>query len=580
MNDGLKEAQRSAIIGVLAKCPKLKRAILFGSRAMGTFTHTSDIDIALEGDLSLTDQANLAEEIEQLSIPYKVDLVRVKEVSSRELQEHIKKQGKLWYANEGGTKNEYELTRKEKNLGGAGGKQFLSDLADFNPSRPIKRGSVASFVDMASLPVGERDITSIQHKEFGGSGSRFRNGDTLLARITPCLENGKTTKVCGLEKGENAFGSTEFIVLSPKDSKTDEDYIYYLARHPDFRSFAISRMEGTSGRQRVSWQAISEFEFDFPDPEIRVQAGQILRTLDDKIALNRKLNETLEEMSRALFHSWFVDFDPVKAKLAAVRQGRNPEKACMAALSGKLRISAGKPKPETLYDQLPTADELDEAIGLLDTLTKAQRENLAQTASNFPADFQESELGLIPEEWEVRLVESLIDRIPAGKKYAQKTAKESGKIPILDQGKSGIIGFHDNEPGVTASPEDPIIVFANHTCYMRLIMHDFSTIQNVLPFKGKDRNIFWLYCATYGQQEFVEYKGHWPDLMIKLLATPPSSLCDLFGKIVRNSFVNIFELDKQSSALTEIRDTLLPKLLSGVISVGKINASAEGAEVR
>ncbi len=102
MNDGLNDKTRHAILEVLNQHPKIERIVLFGSRAMGTFTHTSDIDLALYGDLTLRDQARIAAEMEQLSIPYKVDLVRMKTVTSPELLEHIKQHGKPLKSESGG----------------------------------------------------------------------------------------------------------------------------------------------------------------------------------------------------------------------------------------------------------------------------------------------------------------------------------------------------------------------------------------------------------------------------------------------------------------------------------------------
>jgi uncharacterized protein len=102
MNDGLNDKTRHAILEVLNQHPEIERIVLFGSRAMGTFTHTSDIDLALYGDLTLRDQARIAGEMEQLSIPYKVDLVRMKAVTSLELLEHIKQHGKPLKSEAGG----------------------------------------------------------------------------------------------------------------------------------------------------------------------------------------------------------------------------------------------------------------------------------------------------------------------------------------------------------------------------------------------------------------------------------------------------------------------------------------------
>jgi type I restriction enzyme, S subunit len=131
----------------------------------------------------------------------------------------------------------------------------LDQLADFNPPVKLKRGEVLPFIEMAALPTNNRYVTEIGKKEFTGSGARFEDGDTLFARITPCLENGKGAFVSGLGKGIGGFGSTEFIVLRAKEN-SDANFTYYLTRDPGFRKYAEGRMSGSSGRQRVSWDAL------------------------------------------------------------------------------------------------------------------------------------------------------------------------------------------------------------------------------------------------------------------------------------------------------------------------------------
>jgi len=128
---------------------------------------------------------------------------------------------------------------------------------------------------MAALPLRGRDIpvTEVETRAAKAAGAHFRNGDTLLARITPCLENGKTAQVNTLADGEIGEGSTEFIVLCGQNP-ADNDFVYYLCRDPKFRNFAISRMEGTSGRQRVAWQSIASYEFDLQSPKIRRAAAE------------------------------------------------------------------------------------------------------------------------------------------------------------------------------------------------------------------------------------------------------------------------------------------------------------------
>ena len=188
----------------------------------------------------------------------------------------------------------------------------LSDLATVNPTRKVKKGEFVPFVEMAALPLSGRDISpsAVETRIAKAAGAHFQNGDTLLARITPCLENGKTAQVNVLPDGAIGEGSTEFIVLCGHDS-ADNDFVYYLCRAPEFRNFAISRMEGTSGRQRVAWQSIANYEFELPQPEVRRAAAEVLATLDDRINNLRQSNATLEAIAAAQFKSRFVNFDGV-----------------------------------------------------------------------------------------------------------------------------------------------------------------------------------------------------------------------------------------------------------------------------
>ncbi|MFS4424026.1 hypothetical protein [Stutzerimonas stutzeri] len=204
----------------------------------------------------------------------------------------------------------------------------LSDVAAINPTRKVKKGEFVPFIEMAALPLSGRDISAsdVAIRIAKAAGAHFQNGDTLLARITPCLENGKTAQVNVLADGAVGEGSTEFIVLCGHDS-ADNDFVYYLCREPEFRKFAISRMEGTSGRQRVSWQSIAGYPIELPSPDIRRDAAGFLATLDDRIANLRQINTTLEAIAAALFKSLFVYFDGVppedmqESELGLIPQG-------------------------------------------------------------------------------------------------------------------------------------------------------------------------------------------------------------------------------------------------------------------
>jgi type I restriction enzyme S subunit len=138
----------------------------------------------------------------------------------------------------------------------------FSELVEINPKRQLKKGQGAMYVDMASLPAFGSQLQIKPHKREYKSGSRFQNGDVLFARITPCLENGKTVLVDFLEEGEIAWGSTEFFVFAPKF--VGSYFIYCASRYKDFRDHAIASMTGTSGRQRVSKEALRQFPMPTP----------------------------------------------------------------------------------------------------------------------------------------------------------------------------------------------------------------------------------------------------------------------------------------------------------------------------
>jgi type I restriction enzyme S subunit len=184
-----------------------------------------------------------------------------------------------------------------------------ANFIDFNPRDPVAKGVMAKKVGMEHLQPFTRDIPAFEVAPFNG-GSKFRNDDTLMARITPCLENGKTAQVNILEDGEIGFGSTEFIVLRAKPGISDKDFIYYLAMSPLLRDKAIKSMVGSSGRQRVQQGVLNDMEFYVPPLAKQQEIGRSLRVLDDKIANNTKINNHLEQMAQAIFKSWFVDFEP------------------------------------------------------------------------------------------------------------------------------------------------------------------------------------------------------------------------------------------------------------------------------
>lgn len=196
-----------------------------------------------------------------------------------------------------------------RSWGRLGMKYKLGDVSIINPRETIKKGTIAKKVDMAVLQPFTRKIPSFELLEYKG-GTKFRNGDTIMARITPCLENGKTSQVSILDDNEIGFGSTEYIVFRAKEGISDCNFLYYLVCSDIVRDPAIKSMVGSSGRQRVQTDVIQNLEIDLPSFETQKQIASILSALDDKIELNNRMNENLESQAQAIFKSWFVDFEP------------------------------------------------------------------------------------------------------------------------------------------------------------------------------------------------------------------------------------------------------------------------------
>ena len=174
----------------------------------------------------------------------------------------------------------------------------LPEAVEVNPRRTLKAGTVAPYLDMKNLPTQGHSAEEVVEREFT-SGTKFQNGDTLLARITPCLENGKTGYVDFLQDGQIGWGSTEYIVFSPKPPLPPQ-FGYLLARSDALRSHAIQNMTGTSGRQRVPSECFNTFWLAVPPPAIAERFDELTAPLMAKIKSNADESRTLATLRDTL----------------------------------------------------------------------------------------------------------------------------------------------------------------------------------------------------------------------------------------------------------------------------------------
>ena len=182
----------------------------------------------------------------------------------------------------------------------------FSDFVKINPTVSLPVNDSVPFVEMKDLNESQRYCYPSSERSTR-SGSKFENYDTLFARITPCLENGKICQVKGL-KNNVGLGSTEFFVFRGKKGISDSDFVFYLSRSDDVRSHAEINLDGTSGRQRVPKACFDDLIVRVPSTiEEQKSIASVLSSLDDKIDLLHRQNATLEKMAETLFRQWFVE---------------------------------------------------------------------------------------------------------------------------------------------------------------------------------------------------------------------------------------------------------------------------------
>lgn len=394
----------------------------------------------------------------------------------------------------------------------------LEDVIEFNPSETIKKGKVVKKIGMDKLMPFQRKIEGFVVTKYT-SGTKFRNGDTLLARITPCLENGKTAQVSILEEGEVGFGSTEFIVLREKPGISDRNFIYYLSISPKLRDIAIKSMTGTSGRQRAQVDVIKNSIIKLPPIEEQRQIANILSSLDEKIEINNQINKKLEEMAQTIFKHWFVDFEfpnengePYKSsggEMVESELGMIPKGWTITTLSkyGKLQMGLS-PKSNT-YNE--------EGIGIPLLNGAADFSGKLITPNKYTTDPKR----ICKENDLVFCIRATIGNIT----YADKQY-------CLGRGVASITPLHET--------------------YSEYIYYNLKRKMDELISKATGSVILGL---------------SKPDINEMKIVVPNEGILLNFHKIVSKFHKTTRNNDIQNLRLSNIRDTLLPKLMSGEIRV-------------
>jgi len=414
-----------------------------------------------------------------------------------------------------------------------------------NPTVALEKGNVYPFVEMAAVDPDSRGVQESEHRAFKSGGAKFMTGDTLMARITPCLENGKVARFYPSDGVSGGFGSTEFIVVRGRKGVTDNDFAYYLTKWPEFRQYAISQMTGSSGRQRVPVGSLSHFDVLIPPLDEQRRIAAILGSLDDKIELNRRMSRTLEGMAQALFKSWFIDFDPVAAKTQGADAGLP---ATIADLfPDRLVDSDLGPIPEGW-----AVRSLTEAIAINPKRTLAKG-TLAPflEMSNMPTR------GPSPDKWRLREMISGMKFVNGDTLVARITpCLENGKTAYVDFLRDGEVGWGSTEYIVLRPKGEVPPIFA----YLVARTESFRTfaIRQMTGSSGRQR---------VPPQSVTKFQLALPEL--------DSPMFRAFGDMTLPFFNRIRSSMNQNRRLAGLRDTLLPKLLSGELEVPAAEATVE-----
>jgi type I restriction enzyme S subunit len=384
------------------------------------------------------------------------------------------------------------------------------------------------------------------------------NDRTILVSINGTIGN------VALYKAEKVFLGKSACYFNVKND-VDKQFIRYVVTSDYFQNY-ISSLASGSTIKNVSLKLMRNFTFQLPPLKTQKQISKILEDLDNKIELNRQTNQTLEQIAQALFKSWFVDFDPVKAKIQALENGQDPEEAAMAAISGKTQAE-------------------------LDQLTPEQSQTLKQTAALFPDKLVDSELGEVPEGWENQPLSSW-GEIICGKTPPKKNEEfYGGNIPFIKipdmHGNMFVVKTFDSLTSEGAKtqikkliPEGSVcvsciatvgqVVISSEDCFtnqqINTIVPLNKSTTSYLYFSMLDLYDYLNDLASGGSATLNLNTGNFAKILIN---KPTDEILKSFSLLVEPLMTKVLANYHQQEALKKIRDSLLPKLLSGELSVDK-----------
>lgn len=415
------------------------------------------------------------------------------------------------------------------------------------------------------------DLAEMRFEEHEDERYSIRYGDLIVC------EGGEPGR-CAIWRGDMPGMKIQKALHRVRVKEGLDNYFLYYWFLQAGKTGALEPFFTGSTIKHLTSKALSELQIPLPPIGAQRRLATVLKSLDDKIDLNRRINQTLEAMAQAIFKSWFVDFDPVKAKIAALQEGRDPLRAAMSAISGKVEAE-------------------------LDTLLPEQYEQVATTAALFPEKTEESELGEIPTGWSVACIRDVVGGVYDGP-HATPPEATAGAVFLGIRNMTGTsLDMSDIRHIAEADwaqwtrrvePRAGDIVFS----YEATLGH-FALLPSGLrcclgrrlalirPRFERGFGSFWFHQFVAPPfQRFLE-KHTIPGATVNRIALkdfpsfpvlkPTTAVQSAFCEQVDRIWSLIHANQAQSERLAKLRDTLLPKLLSGALSVEALPEAAEAA---
>ncbi|AEH45434.1 restriction modification system DNA specificity domain protein [Thermodesulfatator indicus DSM 15286] len=412
------------------------------------------------------------------------------------------------------------------------------------------------YIGLEHIQEGELHLKGVGKAEDTISTKfKFCKGDILFGKLRPYFRKVIIAPFDGV-------CSTDIWVVRAK-SGFDQKFLFYCMASQAFVKFASQGSEGTR-MPRAKWEHVSRFCLPFFTLPEQKAIAHILGTLDDKIELNRRMNETLEEMAKAIFKSWFVDFDPVIDNA----------------------LKAGNPIPDALAEKAARRRAILEKLEKEDSNLPKLSPEIARL---FPDSFEDSPLGPIPRGWRVKRVSDL-GKVVCGKTPPTKDKTNYGKeVPFITipdmHGKVFVVQTtkYLSKKGADLQsnkylPPYSICVSCIATPGLVVMTSEISQtnqqINSVIPYKEISPFFAFLTLKILGKEimqigsggsVFTNLsKSRFKNLNILM---PTNNLIEIFHKHIASLFLSILNNEKEILNLANIRDTLLPKLISGQIRI-------------